>query len=453
MLRIAGVGANALVDSKLTNELNIHHARAVVAYSDQPAPNDPDRIQVANVAAYALESLADRAVLSLHHTRAVTARVDKYTLDMRLTEHESFHRLLLTQWDSLEELLHVDGFTITEVRDNPDGYHMGADTVASIAFTETAPGIGDMEFTYDRIQSITINDRVVDVESDPSFLHAYVVNRWPALADVTWSYDSDTNSITVTQDSVLWAVGSVITFTMPPQYIPDDDLYASNVIGLNPIHYWPIYADSADVVTDFGSRSIDGDIHSPGLTSTTDPVRKYVDSSLGFNISRAGQSRVIIPTDDVIRRHMDINTDATIVLWVRSDISISQDMPLACYSNAGRGYGPYRLWDSNAEFSDNKNRLIIPGYVRGGGVPTFIGWRRRSDNTFSVFSNGVWNTDMLLVDDTVPFQQGGTLEFPGCFNYSHYGIRGVVSDVAFFDRALSDKEIEDLYNLGKLDDE
>ena len=80
----------------------------------------------------------------------------------------------------------------------------------------------------------------------------------------------------------------------------------------------------------------------------------------------------------------------------------------------------------------------------------FFAWRKDFDNkTFKVFSNGNWYTSSMSYVEWILIGTTG-LYIPAAYDWDYYPMRGYISDIAMFDRALSDEEIEKIYELGQL---
>jgi hypothetical protein len=103
------------------------------------------------------------------------------------------------------------------------------------------------------------------------------------------------------------------------------------------------------------------------------------------------------------------------------------------------------MFSNNADTPDNQNTIY---YAYQTNVNYFIAWKYDpATNMMVLFVNGEYKT-VVRNTSTV---DGGPLYFPAFMFWDHYGIRGVVSDVALYNRALTNTQIEHLYNLGKLD--
>jgi hypothetical protein len=260
----------------------------------------------------------------------------------------------------------------------------------------------------------------------------------------------------------LFAPGTVLQMEQPAvdaTWLLENDFYAKKVLDLSPIHYYPVLDNNSANVADFGSIPINGVIGgykgAPALgeTSIEAPVRKYRETSIGFAVERNVICQVSFPSDKSFDQLFNYNRTGTLIYWIRSVHSTSHNIQIAVMTNPSSGTAHWRMYNGHAHMPDNTNTVQIPGYANGDNKIYMVAVRRSGPSNISVFANGQWRTTIGAPNATQPNAGAtGQFKFPAFFDWNYYGIRGVISDVAMFDRALSDHEIETLYEIGKLDD-
>ena len=88
--------------------------------------------------------------------------------------------------------------------------------------------------------------------------------------------------------------------------------------------------------------------------------------------------------------------------------------------------------------------LIVVGFSVSGGVSTAVGWIRRPDGTYQ---NGNTRAFTVLYTDSSSFlmTSGGSLSYSaGTFSVK-YGLKGVVSNIRFYNYLVTTANVDDSY--------
>ena len=217
------------------------------------------------------------------------------------------------------------------------------------------------------------------------------------------------------------------------------DTYVSN---LSPIAWLKLDEAAAVDVKDSGilAHSCSVDTLS-NLTPRGKVLRKNHAGAMGFAVAEAGVGRVIMAESSEM-----VNLTKGSHTWF-------------CYHYRTATTAQNRLFGDNG---DGVNKRVIrdgyqfPNNARSIGLSfplnTIIFTAVVYDverGVYKKFQNGTWTTASYLGPPT-SVTAGQSLNVPMTSGYSHYGVRGYISDLAFFNRALANEEIEMIYTLGVL---
>ena len=241
----------------------------------------------------------------------------------------------------------------------------------------------------------------------------------------------------------------------------DLDLYTPAILALNPKAYYLMSEESGNVVTDLSPSGFDGEIrHTENITYRQEIIRKGSAGALGFNTGTNGSSGTAecfvsdATAGDFFRKLAGNGKSCTIAFWCKP-VSSKQYTYLAAYMlNSTMGYNNYRFIAYNgdkllAQSPNNDNQVASTNsFTEMINQSNFIVWRKDAvAQTYTLTVNGVSKT---VSGEASPEAAGQGFYFPMSDGYSSYGLRGYMSDMSVFDYALSDAQITDLYNKGKL---
>lgn len=227
--------------------------------------------------------------------------------------------------------------------------------------------------------------------------------------------------------------------------------YRSLVIANDPIGYWPLTSVGVDgVVEDISGNGNHGTMFGTNYL-VGDPLNGGNTQSIGFNIPTTGVTRTQVPytnSGDLLSKLAAPGRSFTIMLWMKQTSLTEYNYAIAAHYNPTSGDAAYRMYSGGAwEAPANANRVGIQ--LSGTGHLIFTAYVKDHVNqTYRAFKNGQWYTSSMAYTDGNSFPATWPLEFPGCGGYSHYPIRGYMSDVAIFNQALPDATIETLYDIG-----
>ncbi len=224
--------------------------------------------------------------------------------------------------------------------------------------------------------------------------------------------------------------------------------YRNLVVNKGPICYYPMdtVADG-NVITDISGNNYHGSMVGANYTVGT-ALMAGNSAALGFNVGSTGTTQVQVPLAQAGDRlsHLAVSGRSfTILMWYRKTANTTYNMVLAGYVDPYWGTCAYRIVDTEAQSPDNTNGMTI-------GSSTIdelncIAWVKDAVNSqYRTFSNGQWRTSGSFTDHSTVATN--PVMFPSFASWDYYGLRGYMSDVAFFDKVLTNTEIEELYHLG-----
>lgn len=227
--------------------------------------------------------------------------------------------------------------------------------------------------------------------------------------------------------------------------------YEDYVLSLSPIAYWPFNETSGTVVNDLSESGYHGNIVNgiAGITYSGDILRNGSSGSMGFGINAPTISHASFSNDYTkVSELMGNEGASTICGWFKRTANTTYNIMLATYSHPSRGWSRYRITNNHFESRDNNNRVTVPNYSIGSIY--FFAWVKDNElEVAKVYMNGsyYYSSGWSQSTQTATYP----LQIPGTGSWDYYPTRGYISDIAMFDYALSDEEIEQMYSLGKIE--
>ena len=257
----------------------------------------------------------------------------------------------------------------------------------------------------------------VDTSIDDGIIYRYRVRAWRG-------------ALSTVSDEV--AVSATLNF---------DDY----VGALTPITWLKLDEASTGVIADSGtlgqSCATYGSNHLPrGMV-----LRKGHPGAMGFAVNAASVSRVNL-TKHAAMTNLTKGS-FTWFTWYHQVVSTGYNFLFADFINASLGTANMRAYSGVFQFPENQRQINISNAI---GETVFIAVvYDTAKGKYKSFTNGVWSNGTYSAPPTTVFNTS-SLQVPGYGDWSDYGMRGYMSDLAFFDKALTEEEIETCYALGAL---
>ena len=173
-------------------------------------------------------------------------------------------------------------------------------------------------------------------------------------------------------------------------------------------------------------------------------LRKGHAGAAGFAISAdaVSQVNVVAPND---LQHLTMNS-FTWFAWVHPTVATRYNWLFSNWISAESGTANMRASINSFQFPQN-SRVISYGLTIG--QTSFIAVVYNvANSTYKFYINGVWYSATYSAPPT-SISTATSFQFPAYASYySYYGMRGYLSDLTFFKRALTNAEVENLYGLG-----
>lgn len=213
---------------------------------------------------------------------------------------------------------------------------------------------------------------------------------------------------------------------------------------LEPLYSWKLDEASGTTVTDVGTAHVNGTFSNTGaLVYRGKVLRKGHAGAAGFAISAEDVSQVnVVAPNDLQRLTMN---SFTWFAWVHPTVATTYNWLFSNWISTVNGTANMRASINLFQFPHN-SRVISYGLTIG--QTSFIAVVYNVANrTYKFYINGVWYSATYTAPPT-SITTATSFQFPAYASYSYFGMRGYLSDLTFFKRALTNAEVENLYGLG-----
>lgn len=221
-------------------------------------------------------------------------------------------------------------------------------------------------------------------------------------------------------------------------------------LSLSPLAYWPLDEATLGPVLDHSGNGLHGTLtDTPRVTLRGVPLRRGHAGAMGFCVDSLGTARVTAPSDARIQSLMDAGKSGTIAFWAKRTAWSTYNFVVALWDNPFSGSARYRVYGGGFTFEtpQNANRVASVGADVLDEVFFVVARKNAGESKCDLFVNGTWYS--FSKGWTDPARSGtNALQFPATGGWNYYGMRGYLSDMALFDRALTNAEVEKLYALG-----
>lgn len=220
---------------------------------------------------------------------------------------------------------------------------------------------------------------------------------------------------------------------------PEFDKY---VKSLNPLTWLKLDEESSNVLPkDHGSNQVTSYTATANIDWRQIPLRKGHKGAMGFSVRNNDVSRMsFIENQSMI----DITKGShTWFIYLQRTANNNQER---LFGDNGDGVNKRVCW-SAYDFPNNQRQVPLRYTL---GQPQFICIVYNVEKqTYKLFTDGNWYDQTYLAPPTSTIG-GQTISVPATSGYTHYGIRGYVSDFTWFNRALTEQEVENVYSLGRM---
>lgn len=219
--------------------------------------------------------------------------------------------------------------------------------------------------------------------------------------------------------------------------------------SLQPLSWWKMDDASAPIVDSAGSyNGIIYDAWGSGAAYQQPPIRKGSMGSMGFGLV---SGRASVTPGNVYGDIFNPGKEGTIIIWAKQTRITMYNYLMASWYSPDSGYSSFRLILGHFQTPANKNSQLIYSAEEQLNKVMMVAIRRdNANNKNTVFLNGVQVSEITR-DASVQRSPAG-LYFPAFGSWDYYGAPGYMSDVAVFGRPLSNEDILNLYEAGKLDE-
>lgn len=234
--------------------------------------------------------------------------------------------------------------------------------------------------------------------------------------------------------------------------------YEEHILSLNPIAYWPFDESSGTIINDLSGSEYHGTIQggSESVEYNRQIIRKGSVGAMGFIHNK--NANILFPRSYTkLTTIMGNDNTSTICGWIR--VPVNNDTTSTVFRTGlgsqgaryGMAGGGRLFYSPSAWFNPDNNQIVLPSDL----VPDtnyFFAWVKDSPNQLMyVYINGVYYFQ------TSPFTynqydvDSNSLGLFIGYHTTNNGFRGNLSDLAMFEYALTNEEIEQIYLLGKMD--
>lgn len=219
--------------------------------------------------------------------------------------------------------------------------------------------------------------------------------------------------------------------------------FDSYVSGLRPITWLKLDEASTSGVIDSGSLKQSCSVNSAyNLSPRGMILRKGHAGAMGFAINTAGVGQIVMAEKTGMA-----NITKASHTWICYHYRTASTGQARLFGDTGDGVNK-RVFAGAYQFPNNERHINL-SFPLDTIVFTAVVYNTAT-KTYKTFQNGVWGAGYYVAPPTST-TTGTVLQVPATRNsYNYYGVRGYISDLAFFDKALTDTEIEQIYALGLL---
>lgn len=215
------------------------------------------------------------------------------------------------------------------------------------------------------------------------------------------------------------------------------------ISSMSPLTWIKLDESSTSVtLVDSGSLNQIGTYTTPaGITPRGMVLRKGHAGAMGFGLSAESNARV-----SFVQKTEMLNLTKSSHTWL-------------CYHYRTANTSQNRLWGDNGDGVDkrvisnsyqfpNNSRSLALSFPLNTIIFTAVVYDVET-STYKSFQNGIWTMSTYSSPPTST-STSQSLHVPMTSLYGYYGTRGYISDLAFFDKALTLDQVESLYYAGKL---
>lgn len=232
--------------------------------------------------------------------------------------------------------------------------------------------------------------------------------------------------------------------------------YEFNMKNLEPVAYYKMDDEKNNSnALDYSSNGLNA-TYTAASTSyhlfKQEPLRKGSKGSMGFNVgyatSSGGTPNCVAPANPKL--YNLTKGSFSICFWAkRKGNSTYWHTITQCASpSSGRDTNFRIIGNMQLQIEENSRGLSVPSMVED--ELAFICYVYDTLNqTYYAYKN-----DTRYTGTYTPNTSGGrtvSTYFPAYYNWNYYGFKGYMSDVAFFNKALTDEQILRLYQSGKIE--
>lgn len=179
-----------------------------------------------------------------------------------------------------------------------------------------------------------------------------------------------------------------------------------------------------------------------GISFRQKPLRKDHVGSMGFSVSSNTSSKIqFLEGSDMLNITKGSHTW---FIFLQRTVANNQER---LFGDNGDGVNKRVCW-SAYDFPNNQRKVDLRYLLN---QPQFICITYNvEEKAYRLFTNGKWYSQTYIAPPTST-STGQWMTLPQTAGYTHYGIRGYVSDFTWFKRALTPLEVEKVYKLGRLE--
>lgn len=200
---------------------------------------------------------------------------------------------------------------------------------------------------------------------------------------------------------------------------------------------------SIEAPKDYGSASHTVSYNNlSGITFNQKALRKGHKGSMGFSVNSNTNSKI-----QFLESSQMLNITKGSFTWFIFLQRTAANSQERLFGDNGDGVNKRVCW-SSFDFPNNQRQANLRYLLN---QPQFICITYNvQEKVYRLFTNGKWY-NQTYVSPPGSTSGGQWMTLPQTSGYTHYGIRGYVSDFTWFNRSLTSLEVEKLYQLGKLE--
>ena len=225
--------------------------------------------------------------------------------------------------------------------------------------------------------------------------------------------------------------------------------YDKYILSLKPVSYWKLDEEAGTSLKDYSDNSLNANLsNTHNILYQAKVIRKDSKGAMGFAVNSTSISQCISPADPKL--YNLASGSFTIAYWCYkvADTTFGMTINQCADPFSGRNTNFRVIAGVELQIEENSRRLHIGSLPIGSAHFICYVYDTVNKKYFA------YKNDSKIVGTYYEPKAGNqfavSTHFPAYYNWDYYGFRGYMSDMSLFNRALTEQEVLELYEYGKI---